>query len=114
MLHILIVLFAVQSAIETIPVKEFASQLNAEVILVDVRTPEEYKTGHIEGAINVSVTSDDFNKEIAKLPKTKTIYMYCKSGIRSQRAALKMKDLGFKKMIQLKGGFLAWQATFEE
>lgn len=108
----LLLLFVIQNSVETIPALEFASLLHSETVLIDVRTVKEYSTGNIKGAINISVNSQDFNEKVCKLPKDRTILVYCKAGVRSEQAVIKMKALGFKKIVQLKGGYVAWQTTF--
>jgi phage shock protein E len=61
-------------------------------IIIDVRTKEEYNLGHIVNAINIPY--DEINEDIT-LDKTKTIYVYCKSGTRSNIAYTKLSDLGY-------------------
>lgn len=79
------------------------------VVLVDVRTPEEYGDGTIEGALNVDVKSDNFADSIATLDKKKVYVVYCKAGPRSERARDAMKEAGFKYVWLLDGGFTAWK-----
>lgn len=76
--------------------------------LVDVRTPNEYNNGHIKGAKLVNYYENSFRTKIAKLDKNKPIYLYCKGGIRSSRAAGICKQMGFKKVYDMKGGMDAW------
>ena len=76
--------------------------INNEAILVDVRTEEEYNEGHIEGA--VLLTLDDINEENAKdvIGDTdKYVIVYCKSGVRSNEAYNKLKELGYKNVYDL-------------
>ena len=82
------------------------SILNKEVQLIDVRTPEEYKTGYIEKAINIDFYSGKFTTEFNKLDKEKPVYIYCRSGSRSKKSALKLAKMGFKEIYDLKGGIL--------
>ena len=91
--------------------EEFAVLMQKEYVLVDVRTPEEFANGALPRAINISVTSLDFPIVINRLDKAKPILIYCKSGVRSARAAIVMKTLGFEQIYELEGGYLAWQAT---
>ena len=63
-----------------------------EYIIVDVRTPEEYKESHIKGAINIEYDKIDEN---VKLDKNKLIMVYCKSGVRSNKAYQTLISLGF-------------------
>ena len=81
-----------------------------DVILVDVRTAEEYAEGHIPGAVNIDMKKDDFMDQVGKLiDKTKTIAVYCRSGRRSANAADMMSQQGYKP-VNLKGGILAWKS----
>ena len=79
-----------------------------EVQLVDVRTPEEFSEGHLENAINIDVTADDFDAKVASLDKEKPVMVYCKSGGRSARASARLKELGFKNISDLEGGITNW------
>ena len=81
---------------------------NATVVL-DVRTKKEYREGHIPGSVLIDFTSDDFEKEVAKLDKNKTYLVHCAVGGRSARACKKMDALGFKKLYNLEGGMGAWE-----
>ena len=80
----------------------------SDVVIVDVRTPEEFSQGAILNAQNISVTDASFENEIQKLDKKQPVYVYCRSGARSQTAAKKMAALGFIEIIDLEGGYLAW------
>ncbi len=85
--------------------QEFKNQIESDdVILVDVRTPEEYNEGHINDAMNIDFMNDTFAEEIQKLDKTKPVYIYCRSGGRSGEAAKEMSELGFEKVYDLSGG----------
>lgn len=96
--------------VSVLSVPEFKKVITDKNIqLVDVRTPEEYAQGHIDGALNINVNSGDFSALIGKqLDKNKPVAVYCRSGVRSQTASGVLKDLGFKKIYDLKGGFIAW------
>ncbi|VXC21472.1 Thioredoxin [Flavobacterium sp. 9AF] len=80
------------------------------VQLVDVRTPEEFASGHLKNAININSNDSNFKQQIESLDKTKPILVYCKSGGRSGRACGQLKELGFTTIIDLDGGILAWKA----
>ena len=82
------------------------STSNKEVQLIDVRTPEEYKSGHIKDSKNIDFYSGDFTKEFNKLNKDKPVYIYCRSGSRSKQASDKLSAMGFKEIYDLKGGIL--------
>ncbi|MBO7067334.1 MAG: rhodanese-like domain-containing protein [Bacteroidaceae bacterium] len=87
----------------------FASLIaDTSIIVLDVRTVEEYEDGHIAKAINIDVKKDDFAKKAkATLPKNKTIAVYCRSGRRSANAAELLAKKGYK-CVNLYGGILAW------
>ena len=81
-----------------------------DVQLVDVRTPEEYSEGHLENAVNIDVTADDFDAKVATLDKDKPVMVYCKSGGRSAKASARLKELGFKNITDLEGGITNWNS----
>lgn len=79
-----------------------------KVQLVDVRTPAEFSAGSIEGAQNIDVKNAEFKTMAAKLDKKRAVAVFCLSGIRSARAANQLKEMGFKKIYNLDGGYTAW------
>lgn len=82
---------------------------NRNLQLIDVRTQEEFGEDHLKTAQNICVTDDDFKEKVAKLDKNEPVYLYCRSGKRSARAAQIMKDMGFKEIYDMEGGFLNWE-----
>jgi rhodanese-related sulfurtransferase len=92
------------SQIKSKPITEFSQKDIKNGILVDVRTPEEYAAGHLEGAINVNLFEEDFAARFDTVGKTKTLYLYCKKGGRSARAAGLLDSLGYQ-VMDLKGGY---------
>lgn len=96
---------------KSVDVAEFKSTLektnNAQ--LIDVRTAGEYSGGHIDNSKNIDWNGNDFETQVASLDKTKPVLVYCLSGGRSKRAAAKLNELGFKEVIELNGGYLAWE-----
>ncbi len=77
-----------------------------DVMIVDVRTPAEYAEGHITGAVNLPLqTIESWYKD---LPKDKPVYLYCRSGNRSQQAAEFLKKKGFSNIYNEQGGIIAW------
>lgn len=72
--------------------------------IIDVRTPDEFAEGHLEGAVNIDLTASNFADEIAKLDKNGTYTVYCRSGSRSARAAEQMKAIGITNVTDA-GGF---------
>jgi|SRR5690606_15742508 len=81
-----------------------------KVQLVDVRTPGEYKGGHIKKAINIDFFNKvNFDVSFEKLDKEKPVYLYCRSGSRSQKAAKRLIGMGFTQVYDLKGGYMNWR-----
>ena len=88
-----------------------AVEKDRNAILLDVRRPAEYADGHLKGARLMNWMDDAaFKKEAATLDKTKTVYVYCRSGRRSNSAANYLAAEGFK-VIDMKGGILAWTSA---
>ncbi len=82
--------------------------------ILDVRTPGEWAEGTVKGAIKMNFFDADFQEQVLKLDKTKPVYVYCKSGVRSAKAAKQMEELGFTKIYNLLGGFNAWSDAGKE
>lgn len=82
------------------------------VVILDVRTSEEYVQGHIPGTdFNIDVLEDDFTSEaISKLPKDKPVALYCRSGNRSKTAARVLSAKGYE-VVELASGFRGWAAS---
>jgi rhodanese-related sulfurtransferase len=78
-------------------------------ITLDVRTPEEVSEGYIPSAIALNFQSEDFEEKISQLPKEKEIYVYCKVGGRSSKAAELLNNKGFTKVYQLENGIDGWK-----
>lgn len=70
-------------------------EMSAVTAVIDVRTAEEFSTGHLEGAVNIDVNASDFEQQIAKLDPAGKYIVYCRSGNRSGQAIKKMTALGF-------------------
>jgi len=79
--------------------------------LIDVRSLEEFREGHLKGAQNL-IYDNDFAQKISQLDKSKPVAVYCKTGRRSEECANILKKAGFKKVYDLKGGLSQWK--FEE
>lgn len=96
--------------IVSVSAPEFDTKIKTDSVqLLDVRTPQEYAEGHIEGALNINVQSDDFQQMAGKeLSKDSTILVYCRSGRRSMDAAGILTRLGYR-VINLKGGIIEWK-----
>lgn len=80
------------------------------VQLIDVRTANEYSSGHIAKAQNIDYfKTSEFTTKVNKLDKDTPVYLYCRSGNRSQRAAAKLDSLGFKIIFDLEDGYNNWK-----
>jgi len=90
--------------------KEFKAEMQKEddYYLIDVRTPQEYKAGTLEGAKNINIYDSDFSAKLDQLDKEKAVYVFCAVGGRSGHAAKTLENKGFKKIIDLEGGYDAW------
>lgn len=80
----------------------------SDVVLIDVRTPEEFESGHITGAKNINWNDDAFESQMSSLSKDDTYYIYCLKGGRSGSVMSWMKENGFQSVYDLKGGISAW------
>ncbi len=90
-------------------VEEFARMAaDKQNVILDVRTPAEFKEGHLAGAVNLDVNAGDFQEKAALLDKDKTYLVHCASGVRSVKACDKLTRLEFPKLYNLAGGFRAW------
>ncbi|APA00052.1 rhodanese-like domain-containing protein [Flavobacterium commune] len=98
--------------IKTVEVTAFAKEIKStpKPQILDVRTPEEFGEGHIDNAVNIDWQNENFVKNTEKLNKNKAVYVYCRSGKRSLKASEKLSALGFKKIYNLDGGYLKWNA----
>lgn len=67
-------------------------------VIIDVRTPSEFATGHLEGALNIDFQSGDFAAKVSELDPQGTYYIYCRSGNRSGQAISQMTNMGFSAM----------------
>lgn len=102
---------AQSDSIDTLAPQAFIKQAKADTtaIILDVRTPEEYKEEHLAGAQQLDfLNSEAFDAGIKLLDKSHTYYVYCRSGKRSHNACIKMKKQGFK-VFDMEGGILNWK-----
>lgn len=98
---------------ELITVKELAKMIQEipNLQLVDVRTPEEYSAGHLDGAVNINYHDDDFETQFAALDKERPTVLYCARGGRSHKAYVLGEPMKFSQLYDLEGGYTAWVAA---
>lgn len=99
-----------QNDVQVLEPKAFieAAQADSTAVLLDVRTPAEYAEGHLAKAVNLDwLDPKVFSAGMERLDKAHTYYIYCRSGKRSNSAAVKMQAEGFK-VFDMKGGYLEW------
>lgn len=102
--------FAQQANFMVVKPEVYQQHIQGEhVQLIDVRTAKEYEEGHINGAENIDFLKDDFLLEFEKFNKEKPIYIYCRSGNRSGKAAVQLSKMGFSNIVDLEGGYNAWK-----
>lgn len=80
-------------------------------LVLDVRTPEEFAKGHLETAKNIDWKNSSFIAKVEQIDKSKPVFVYCLSGIRSAAAAKKMREIGFTQVYELDGGMVKWRAA---
>jgi len=98
---------------EDINAVEFKALRDKEdVVVLDVRSPAEVSEGVIPSYTMINFMSPSFRDEVAKLDKSKTYLVYCRSGNRSGQACQLMTDMGFEKLYNLRGGIGAWNNAF--
>ena len=92
---------------------EFSKQLKEteNLTILDVRTPGEFGEGHIQNALNIDWNGSSFDAQVSKLDKNKTVFVYCLSGGRSGSAASQLRSNGFKNVLELDGGMMAWRSA---
>jgi rhodanese-related sulfurtransferase len=104
-----------ETGIKDVSVEEMQSLLKIDdVQLVDVRTPEEFKTGYIADAQNIDYYSPTIDEDILKLDKNKPVIVYCRSGKRSRDCSEKLLEAGFQKIYNLEGGIIQWEHEGKE
>jgi rhodanese-related sulfurtransferase len=95
--------------IKVLPPRVFKSKISRYAVqLIDIRTPQEYNLGHIENAKNINFFSRNFKPEFDQMDRVKPLYLYCRSGSRSRKAAHVLARMGFEEIYDLEGGFLRW------
>jgi len=84
---------------------------NRNFVILDIRTPGEYRDGHIPNSALLDFYSTSFRDSLAALDRDKTYLIYCRSDNRTGRAIGIMRELGFKKIYELRGGIKSWLSS---
>jgi len=85
---------------------------NPNALILDVRTPQEFAEGHIDKAQNIDWNAGEFEQMMQAVPREQEILLYCKGGGRSAGALVKLQEMGFTNITELKGGMMAWNNEF--
>lgn len=95
---------------KTLSAEAFQQKMNEtdNAVILDVRTPEELNGGYIEGSTNIDFQASNFQEKVSALDKNAPYFVYCATGKRSQGAVDLMKELDFKNVYMLEGGFTGW------
>ena len=92
-----------------------SKELNdTSIVILDVRTPDEYQTGHLPHAQLIDYYSSDFREQVHQLDHKKTYVLYCASGGRSAKASKIMMQDGFQHISDLTGGYNHWNGKVEK
>jgi len=92
-------------------VQEMVETPPADLVVLDIRTPEEFAAGHLADAVNIDYYDDDFEDQLQQLDLEVPYVMYCNSGNRSSNALPVMDTLGFAEVYELDGGIQAWYSA---
>ncbi len=95
--------------------KDFKQKMEVydDVVLIDVRTPEEIRAFAIDGYKEMNIMDPTFTMKVDDLDREKSYFLYCRSGNRSGQACRYMLSQGFKKLYHLKGGIIEWQSEYK-
>lgn len=99
------------SGVRVVPVDDAAAIFEnqpEDLVVLDVRTPQEFNEGHLDGAVMIDFYESDFAARISELDRDVPYLLYCRSGNRSGSAADIMKDLGFTDVTDIDGGITSW------
>ena len=103
-----------QSIIKLSP-DEFEKKIKSEKItLLDVRSEQEFRSGHLTGSTNYDISNGTLNAKIKDLDKSKPIMVYCAVGGRSGAASKLLAENGFTKIYDLEGGIRSWEKAGKE
>ena len=104
-----------KNGVENLDSRTFEEQFKNDEngVLIDTRTPNEFAMSRIPNSELIDFMNPGFKNEIEKLDRSKSYYLYCRSGNRSYHAAKLMLNLGFEKVYNLKPGIIGWHGEIE-
>jgi rhodanese-related sulfurtransferase len=82
-----------------------------ETQVLDVRSAQEFSGGAVPGAVNISLGSEDFEKQVGTMDRQKPVLVYCAGGYRSRKAVGKLKQLGFENIQHIHRGYMSWKSA---
>lgn len=100
---VLFVAYTMLTGGATEPVDVVVRAIEEGAAVVDVRSADEYASGHVAGALHANVFDGDFEERVAGLDRSEPVYLYCASGARSGRAARVMEGMGFEHVVNAGG-----------
>ncbi len=105
-----------QTSKADLSVEEFENGINqSNIQILDVRTKDEYRNGHIKNSLQADwLNKDQFKERTSYIDKDKSIYIYCLSGARSAAAAEWLRKSGYNEVLELSGGINAWKKKNKE
>ena len=109
---LMLVLLAVPALARDISVQDAAALLQNPpqgLVILDVRTPAEFREGHLPGAVNMDYFGGPFETQIQSLPKTAPVLLYCRTGNRSGSAYDVMTKAGIGNILHMNEGITKWQ-----
>lgn len=112
---ILNTMFGQKKGVVNLDSQSFQDQYSKDenAVLIDVRTAGENSEARIPNSQLIDIMSPTFQKNIETLDKSKSYYVYCRSGNRSYHAGLMMAQMGFEKVYNLAGGIIDWHGEIE-
>lgn len=99
----------VPAGYQNMAMEAYLKEMPKDIILLDVRTPDEYAEGFIPNSLNIDFKASDFAAKLDGLDVNKSYVVYCRSGRRSVGACEQMTKKGFNKLVNLEGGYLKYQ-----
>lgn len=101
-----------QNVLENISIESFTKlEEDKSRVILDVRTEQEYKAGHIPGAININYYDDNAGDRMKNLDKNSSVYVYCQAGGRAKKACDFLLESGFKKVYHIEGDMMGWEKS---